>query len=181
MQSRTRLSQLLGLLALGIVMLPACWDRETPQPNSKEVVHHDPIQSSLPASSLKVINLLSKDLYDDAHIKGSINISLGELEAAAQQWDRNTPIVVYCSNYACTSSGLAAKKLAKLGFTNVKAYEGGTAEWYQLYQKDSTYGFEGPGKQGYLTMVLKPLEPEPDVQVIRAENLKKEMQEAHLL
>ena len=38
-------------------------------------------------------------------------------------------IVVYCTNYACTACHYLAKKLQKLGYTNVNEYRGGLEEW----------------------------------------------------
>ena len=38
-------------------------------------------------------------------------------------------IVVYCAGPKCPQSLQAAQKLMDLGYTNVKAYEGGLEEW----------------------------------------------------
>jgi len=122
---------------------------------------------------VRVVNVLSKELFDDAHIKGSINADFMELATIAQDWDKSVPVVVYCSNYACTASGAAAQQLSKLGFTSVKAYEGGMAEWYQLRMQDPTYEIEGPAQQDYLSMVVpQPAEHTPGVEVITAQDLK---------
>ncbi|HVW98973.1 MAG TPA: rhodanese-like domain-containing protein [Candidatus Babeliaceae bacterium] len=156
-----------------LIVLPGCWfDKKSDE--SKQKV-------STEASSLKVINLLSKELVDDATIVGSINIPMDKLEAEVKNWNRETPIVVYCANYACTSSAQAAKKLMKMGFKNVKAYEGGTAEWYQLGKTNPDYRIKGPAQQSYLSLELpkSPIE-HSGIEVITAEELLKSMRDAGL-
>lgn len=135
-------------------------------------------------TKLRLVNVLDKPLYDDAHIKGTKNVEsicvpFMELEASVKNWDKTTPVVTYCANYQCTASGSAAKKLKELGFTDVWAYEGGTAEWYQLGKKDSSYAIVGPAKQGYLEgAIKKPTQHEEGVQEITAAELQKKIKEA---
>ena len=79
---------------------------------------------------LRVLNVLSPEYYEDAHIKGSINVPLSELKDFAQHTEKNTPLVVYCANYECQASINAWHILHELGFENILAYEGGMNEWY---------------------------------------------------
>ena len=103
-----------ALIVLGIVcVLPACW------PGEKK-------------SGFLVVNVLSAPFYDDCHIKGSVNVPFEELDSFINTLETDTQVVFYCTNYMCTSSGYAAKKLREKGFKHVWAYEGGTAEWYQM-------------------------------------------------
>jgi rhodanese-related sulfurtransferase len=96
--------------------------------------------------SLYVINVLDKEWYDDGHIKGSINVPFEQLELWAKKRDRSvTHVVLYCSNYRCTASGLGARMLKNLGFEHVWAYEAGFAEWYA-----ARLPIEGPCEAGYL-------------------------------
>ena len=37
--------------------------------------------------------------------------------------------MTYCSNTACQNSRIAAEKLAKLGYTDVRRYEEGKQDW----------------------------------------------------
>ncbi|MCL4361023.1 rhodanese-like domain-containing protein [Candidatus Dependentiae bacterium] len=128
------------------------------------------------SQGVKVINVLDKALYDDVHIKGSIHIPFGQVadKAKSENWNKNMPIVIYCSNYACTASASEAKKLKELGFNNVSVYEGGMAEWYQLSKKDSSYMVEGPAKQKYLKAPNEKFEQElpAGIRAITAQELK---------
>jgi rhodanese-related sulfurtransferase len=157
-------------VCLLIVVMAGCWPFGEKKPSN--------VADQM---SLRVINVLGEDLHKDAHIKGSINIPYETVESKSSAWNKNVPVVVYCSNYQCSASGEVAKKLAAKGFTTY-AYEGGTAEWYQLGKKDSTYALEGPARESYLEMVIEPLQEEDaDVKVISAVELKKMMQNAGLL
>ena len=99
-----------------------------------------------------VVNVLSKETYDDAHIQGSINIPLGEIEDATHDWPKDKHIVVYCASYQCPASKEAAKQLRRAGFTRVYAYEGGTKEWLEKTTEGQFPEFPvmGPKEKSYL-------------------------------
>jgi rhodanese-related sulfurtransferase len=103
-------------------------------------------------SGLIIINVLDKDWYDDCHIKGSINVPFFELDEFVKKLDtEKAEIVLYCSNYFCTSSIYACRHLKDMGFKKVWAYEGGIAEWYQL-----GLPVEGPCQRAYLAKSVQP-------------------------
>jgi len=78
-----------------------------------------------------VVNVLSKDMYDDCHIAGSRNVPVSELETAASGWNKEQEIVVYCAHLKCDASKRAFNALKGMGFKNVAAFEGGMKEWHQ--------------------------------------------------
>ncbi len=137
--------------------------------------------------ALKIVSVNDEDVYKDAHIKGDIRIpyeKITNLEQVTEGWDKNTPVVVYCTDYACTASKTFAKALMEHGFTNVAAYEGGIAEWYQLNLKDKSYPFEGPAQESYLKTPIdkeKTENKDTDVPVITAQELHMRMKEAGLI
>lgn len=118
------------------------------------------------AQSLRVINVVNADKYEDCKIPGSINVPLSELKDYAQSLDKFTPIVVYCANYKCTFSTQAWHILYALGFENVLAYEGGMAEWYQ-----KGYPVEGACQMSYLQEITNPQE-DRGTRTITAQDLK---------
>jgi rhodanese-related sulfurtransferase len=140
-------------------------------------------EKSVNPESLKLINVLDKSMFDKGHIAGSIHIPFDGLKKKASEykksgeWNENTPIVVYCSNYACMASVESAKMLNKLGFKNVCAYEGGTAEWYDLSQKDDSFKIEGTNPGFYEALKDEPFDDDSDVCAITAEKLKKQLAE----
>ena len=126
--------------------------------------------------TLFLINVITKDLYDDMHIEGSEQVSYEDidtlLETNWKKYDKNTVFVFYCSNYACSASGESAQTLTKAGFLNAYAYEGGMAEWFNLHSVDKSYKIRGVGKQSYLRLPNIPKDPAPGVKTITAEELK---------
>ena len=75
-------------------------------------------------------NTLSKDYYrEDANIPGSKHISVEQVAQAAAGLPKDSLIVTYCGGVKCPASKQAAEKLVSLGFTNVRAFEGGLEEW----------------------------------------------------
>lgn len=145
-----------------LALLPACWPFD-----KKEETKQD----------LYVINVLDKVNYEDCHIAGSKNVPFEDVETFAKDLDRNAEVVVYCSNYMCSASAAAAQKLKDMGFANVWAYEGGTAEWYQLGLKEKdNYPVEGSCQSSYLAASNeKPAHAESSVSVISAEELHAKM------
>jgi len=119
-----------------------------------------------------VINVLSKEAFDDCRIKGSINVPLDELGEYAQNRDKDQKIVVYCASYSCPMSRKAWHLLDGMHFKHIYAYEGGVAEWRQ-----KGYSTEGSCQRDYLEQAHEKPEGDGRVREISAEDLKKLMQE----
>lgn len=134
-----------------LLLMPGCGVKEDQATQPKQ-------------SGLILINVLDKDWYDDCHIKGSINVPFSELDEFVKRLDmEKAEIVLYCSNYFCTSSLYGCKHLKEMGFKQVWAYEGGTAEWYQL-----GLPVNGPSQRAYLSKPVKAHEPASDACIITA-------------
>jgi len=123
---------------------------------------------------VRIVNVLSPALYYDAHIPGSINVTMDQLGQKVHEWDAQIPVVFYCSNYWCTSSKEAAALFRRHGFY-AYAYEGGMAEWYQLSQTCPEYQVVGPAQEAYLTMEVAPAEhtQQEKEMIISAQELQK--------
>ena len=78
-----------------------------------------------------LVEALPAQYYDDHHLPGAINIPHDEIDALAPTRlpDKDAAIVVYCASGPCQNSGIAARRLAQLGYTNVRDYHEGKAEW----------------------------------------------------
>jgi rhodanese-related sulfurtransferase len=74
-------------------------------------------------------NVLTDEYYRGELIPGSRHVPLDRLGREAVDLAKGTSYVVYCSNEACPQSDFAAAKLLKLGFRDVRVYEGGLAAW----------------------------------------------------
>lgn len=127
-------------------------------------------------ASLYVINVLDKPFYDDCHIKGSTSVPFEKINSFTAGLNKDTELVIYCSNYMCTASGQVASDLIAKGFKHVWAYEAGMADWAQ-----KGFPVEGQCKKPYLTAENKPHDEQASVPVIAAQELKEKMEKAGLL
>ena len=81
--------------------------------------------------SFQFWNVLTDEWFKGENIAGSRRVPLDKVgnEVRTTNLPRNAEIVVYCGGPKCPQSRMAAEKLAKLGYENVRAYEGGLEEW----------------------------------------------------
>ena len=82
-------------------------------------------------NSLHFWNVLTDGYFKGEMIPGSRRVPVDTLgrEVAEAQSAKGEEIIVYCGGPTCPQSLQAAQKLTDLGYTNVKAYEGGLEEW----------------------------------------------------
>lgn len=138
-------------------LLPSCWNGHN-QEKKKGLV---------------VVNVLDQELFDDCHIAGSVNIPFEKVDELADTIDKEAHVVIYCSNYQCTSSEYAAKQLRAKGYDNVAVYEAGMAEWYQ-----NGLPVEGNCKKAYLKRTCSKFaeDNKSGMPVISTQELAKKMQ-----
>ena len=82
-------------------------------------------------NSLHLWNVLTDGYFTGEMIPGSRRVPLDAIgrEVAEAKSPKGEEIIVYCGGPKCPQSLQAAQKLMDLGYTNVKAYEGGLEEW----------------------------------------------------
>ncbi|MGQ0841539.1 rhodanese-like domain-containing protein [Actinokineospora sp.] len=97
------------------------------------VLTTDEVKQRIDAGSAVVLEALPQSYYDEAHLPGAINLPLDEVDvrAAALIPDKGAEVIVYCSNEACSNSGIAADRLVELGYRNVFTYEAGKQNWVE--------------------------------------------------
>ena len=78
----------------------------------------------------RLVDVLTKESYDEGHIPGAINIPLDVLnEQAGNKLKKGDKIVVYCAGYGCHASTKAADILLKKGFKNTLDFKAGKQGW----------------------------------------------------
>jgi rhodanese-related sulfurtransferase len=85
----------------------------------------------LDAGSVTLVEALPTAAYHAEHIPGALNVP-GDLTAdlaAALAPERAGAVVVYCSGPACGRSKVTAAAFERLGYTDVRVYAGGKADW----------------------------------------------------
>src|SRR5436305_8164456 len=80
---------------------------------------------------VQFVETLRAEHFAQGHLPGAVHIHFEEVEELASGLlpDKDALIVTYCSNTACQNSRIAAEKLAKLGYTDVRRYEEGKQDW----------------------------------------------------
>jgi rhodanese-related sulfurtransferase len=78
----------------------------------------------------RLIDVLTRDHFERAHLPGAENITRAQLHARApQEIALDEPVVVYCADRLCRECCYAAVILAELGYQQVYDLEGGLADW----------------------------------------------------
>jgi rhodanese-related sulfurtransferase len=82
-------------------------------------------------SSVAVVEALPQSYFDEAHLPGARNLPHDSDEATIAEVlsDRDRAVVVYCSNLECPNSTILSRRLAQLGYSDVREYEAGKQDW----------------------------------------------------
>jgi rhodanese-related sulfurtransferase len=93
----------------------------------------DELRALLDADAVTLVEALPATAYDAEHIPGAVNVpdELSEDMAETIAPDRTRTVVVYCSGPSCSRSKVTAAAFVRLGYTDVRVYPGGKAEWIQ--------------------------------------------------
>lgn len=117
-------------LFLAVIMLAACGqtiknDREAEYMNISAEEAKKIMDSE---EGYIILDVRTREEYDEGHIPGAILIPNTEIEAKAEEvlTDKNQLILVYCRSGR--RSKLAAQALAELGYTNIREF-GGIIDW----------------------------------------------------
>ena len=96
-------------------------------------ISRDGFRALLDTGTVTVVEALPEAHYEAEHLPGAVNLP-GELTAglAAQLVpDRDRIVVTYCSGPSCSRSKTAVAAFERLGYTDVRVYDGGKADWAQ--------------------------------------------------
>lgn len=79
-----------------------------------------------------LVEALGAGFYADAHLPGAVNLPPGQVDhlAPALLPARTAAVVVYCTG-SCSSADAVARRLEKLGYTDVAVYAGGKEDWVE--------------------------------------------------
>lgn len=96
-----------------------------------ELITRDELAAALRDHSVVLLDTLPADHYGWAHIRGALNLVEADVESMAPQVlpDRDAAIVTYCANISCRNSENVASRLRALGYSNVRKYREGIADW----------------------------------------------------
>jgi len=89
------------------------------------------LKSAMDDDAVVVLDTLGGHYYESQHLPGAHPLVLDDVDAQARTLvpDLSTPIVTYCSDTTCPNSTRVAMRLEQLGYTDVRKYAGGIADW----------------------------------------------------
>lgn len=114
------------LLAVGAAVVAAVavvLSSGTPQPGL--IANRD--VETLRAEGARIVDVRTAAEFTGAHIEGAENVPLSDIAAAASDWDRSVPVVLYCA--VGDRSDTAAEILTSMGFERVYDLGGGIVQW----------------------------------------------------
>lgn len=78
-----------------------------------------------------LVEVLPAPYYRKAHLPGALNLPHDKVDELAPSLlpDKDAQIVTYCANLLCPNSTMAAQRLLELGYTDVRDYAAGKADW----------------------------------------------------
>jgi rhodanese-related sulfurtransferase len=96
-------------------------------------ITRDELKALLDRSEVTVVEALPEEYFAKEHIPGAIRVDHEQLDAQAPELlpDRGATIVTYCASLSCRNSEIAANKLIALGYTDVREYAEGKADWIE--------------------------------------------------
>lgn len=97
-------------------------------------IKREEIQSLLASkTAVTLVEALPEGNYLKGHLPGAINLPHDKVRELAPSLlpDKSALIVVYCANAPCPNSGIAARALDALGYTNIAEYVEGKQDWVE--------------------------------------------------
>ena len=113
---------------LSLMLLSSCGTPGGSANNYREISMDEAVKMMKDESNYIILDVRRPDEYAEGHIPGAINVPNEEIDTAeiAELPDKSQLILVYCRSGRRSKE--AAKKLAKLGYTNIVEF-GGINDW----------------------------------------------------
>ncbi len=100
-------------------------------PNPKLFIDRETLAAGLADPALVLLEALPAKYYEDGHLPGARLFPHDQARELARTAAprKDAPIVVYCASATCQNSHVAAKAQRDAGYTDVRVYAGGKADW----------------------------------------------------
>jgi rhodanese-related sulfurtransferase len=94
-------------------------------------ISRDDLRALLDAGSVTLVEALPEPQYAAEHLPGAVNLpsDLTAERAAQLAPDPAGTVVIYCTGPSCGRSKVAAAAFGRLGYRDVRVYEGGKTDW----------------------------------------------------
>lgn len=110
-----------------LVLLSGCSGNDTESTTSTyETISAEKAKEKMDQGNVIIVDVRTKEEYEEGHIKDAINIPLDEIDQASNQLAKNDTILIYCRSG--NRSAQAAKKLYEMEYTSIYDF-GGITNW----------------------------------------------------
>jgi rhodanese-related sulfurtransferase len=138
------------MYVFGLILASSLFSAEGSVPSQIQTISCNDLQNEMQLSIsnegvLYVINVLPKAICTDCRIPGTLNIPFDKLNKKVQNWPKNREIVIHCAGLECPLGRYACELLHRMGFINVRLFDGGIRTW-----KSKNLPTTGACKAGYL-------------------------------
>jgi rhodanese-related sulfurtransferase len=98
-----------------------------------EKIGREELRPLVAGREVTLVHALPEPYFRREHIPGAIQLDHERVAEQAPERlpDKDARIVTYCANLACPNSEIAANRLVALGYTNVREYAEGIADWIE--------------------------------------------------
>ena len=96
-----------------------------------QTISKEELKSKLGSYEYTILDVRSENHWEasDNKIPGAIRLPIEKMDIWAENFHKNTPLVLYCACNGLGTSGRVARELMDKGFTHVYALNGGWTEW----------------------------------------------------
>jgi rhodanese-related sulfurtransferase len=105
-----------------------------PEKSAVRSIEREELQAKIEqGDNIVVVEALPPNYYDEGHLPGALNMPHDQVDELAARLipDKDVEVVVYCANLECQNSVAASQRLAELGYSAVREYEGGKKDWIE--------------------------------------------------
>jgi hydroxyacylglutathione hydrolase len=92
------------------------------------------VSSQLRADRVTLLDVRGEGEWKSGHMPGSLNVPVGSLDRRMDEIPQDRPVIVHCQTGA--RAAIAASLLRARGFTDVRYFPGGFAEWHAAGQPE---------------------------------------------
>ena len=97
------------------------------------------VSSQLRADGVTVLDVRGEGEWKSGHLPGSLNVPVASLDRQISEIPRDRPVIVHCETGA--RAAIAASLLRARGFTDVRFFPGGFAEWHAAGRPEESVAY----------------------------------------
>jgi rhodanese-related sulfurtransferase len=103
--------------------------------NSLEILDPELVLKIIQSKQRVIFDVRPPEIYDKGHIPSARSFPLTQFDENVPRMfsiiNQPDPVLVYCSSAQCTDSHTFAEYLLGMGYTDVKVFSGGFAQWQE--------------------------------------------------